>query len=228
VLVGGTAAGVLAFGGRLSKLALGLRTGVRVGLDVDNWLREHPRGVNPTARICARYVSLLRHIAQWRNEHNEGYDALVIFAHSQGTVITADLLRFLHVEATSAVGGYMTYDPSLAPLAEMKIYIFTVGCPLRQLYGLRFPYIYGYAHKSPAGLEPEPSDLGVTGWTNAYRTGGYIGRYLWRPDDQWTPGTVFVDGNRTEFAIGPGAHTHYWDKTGDRVAEALDAIIARA
>ncbi len=57
-------AGVLAFGGRLSKLALGLRTGVRVGLDVDNWLREHPRGVNPTARICARYVSIARYIAQ--------------------------------------------------------------------------------------------------------------------------------------------------------------------
>jgi hypothetical protein len=63
-IVGGSALGLLAFGGRLSKLTGWLRTGVRVALDVDNWLREHPEGTNPTARICSRYVSLLRHIAQ--------------------------------------------------------------------------------------------------------------------------------------------------------------------
>jgi hypothetical protein len=227
-LVGGTAAGVLAFGGRLSKLALGLRTSVRVGLDVDNWLREHPHGTNPTARICARYVSLLRYIAQWRDENGQPYGALVIFAHSQGTVITADLLRFLHVEATPAAGGNAAYDPTLAGLRQMEIYLFTCGCPLRQLYGQRFPYIYGYAHTSPAGTEPEPADLGVTGWTNGYRTGDYIGRYLWRSTNQFTPGIPFVNGPRSEFAIGPGAHTHYWDKTGDAVADKLDELIARA
>jgi hypothetical protein len=76
-IVGGSALGLLAFGGRLSKLTGGLRTGVRVALDVDNWLREHPEGTNPTARICARYVSLLRHIAQWKDAHGNGYDRLV-------------------------------------------------------------------------------------------------------------------------------------------------------
>ena len=245
VLVGGGAVGVLAFGGRLSKLALGLRTAVRVGLDVDNWLREHPRGVNPTARICARYVSLLRHIAQWRDEHNQGYNALVIFAHSQGTVITADLLRFLHVEASSAGNGYAEYDPALASLKDMKIHLFTVGCPLQQLYGLRFPYIYGYANaSSTGGPQPEPSNLGITSWTNAYRTGDYIGRSLWRPDSRfapagpispavWNPPTahpanVFVGKSRAEFAVGRGAHTHYWDGTADQVAETLDALIAHA
>ena len=70
--------GLLAFGGRLSKLTGGLRTGVRVALDVHNWLREHPEGTNPTARICARYVSLLRHIAQWRDADNNGYDRRVL------------------------------------------------------------------------------------------------------------------------------------------------------
>ena len=66
-LVAGGAVGALAFGGRLSKLSMGMRAGVRVALDVDNWLREHPSGTNPTARICARYVTLLRHIANWKD-----------------------------------------------------------------------------------------------------------------------------------------------------------------
>ncbi len=178
--------------------------------------------------------------------NREGADALVIFAHSRKVVPSLPPTRLVfHVEAANAAGGYATYDPSLERLAKMKIYLFTVGCPLRQLYGLRFPYIYGYVHKShrlgpswsyrtwvsPAGL-------------NAYRTGDYVGRYLWRTADEWTPAgkvtpetwnppttvpeNVFGNGPRTEFAIGPGAHTHYWDNTADQVADTLDAIIARA
>lgn len=227
-VIAGTAAGVLGFGGRLSKLALGLRTGVRVALDVDNWLREHPRGDNPTANISARYTSLLRQVVQWRDERDQtrGYDALVIFAHSQGTVITADLLRFLQVEAGNA-GGFSHYDRSLDGLRQMDIYFFTVGCPLRQLYAQRFPYIYGYAHK--AGINgPDPADLGVKSWMNAYRTGDYVGRFLWRDDDPWDPGSHYESGSISEYAVGPGAHTHYWDSTADRVAETLDAIVAQA
>jgi hypothetical protein len=228
VLVAGTTVGVLAFGGRLSKLALGLRTGVRVALDVDNWLRKNPRGTNPTARICARYVSLLRHVSGWRNEEGEGYEALVIFAHSQGTVITADLMRFLHVEFENQAG----YDPLLERLRKMKVYLFTVGCPLRQLYGLRFPYLYGYAPQAAAGgvsSAPDPAQLGVTHWTNVYRTGDYVGRYLWQSTDPWTPGHVYDDHvSRREFTIGQGAHTHYWDRTASKVADTLDQIIANA
>lgn len=56
--VGG--AGLLLLRGRFAKAAAGFRTAVRVAIDVDNWLREHPRDENPTARICARYASLLR------------------------------------------------------------------------------------------------------------------------------------------------------------------------
>lgn len=245
-IVGGSALGLLAFGGRLSKLTGGLRTGVRVALDVDNWLREHPEGTNPTARICARYVSLLRHIAQWRDADNNGYDRLVIFAHSQGTVITADLLRFIRVEVEKA-GCWEQYDRALGGLEGKKISLVTVGCPLRQLYGLRFPYIYGFAgdHVLPCD-DPHPKDLQLLVWINAYRTGDYVGRYLWRHDDPWVPASalcpdsweagklvnsqVFVsaDGRHLELAIGPGAHTHYWDHTGKQTGEILDAAIAHA
>jgi hypothetical protein len=243
-LVAGAAVGVLGFGGRLSQLALGFRPIVRVALDVDNWLQEHPRDSNPTARICGRYVSLLRYISQWQDtEDHRGYDALIVFAHSQGTVITADLLRFLKAEARAA-GNYAAYDSTLARFDRMPVYLFTMGCPLRQLYGLRFPYLYGYA---PTSLKndhlPEPNDLGLTEWVNAYRTGDYVGRYLWRPHpwqpigsisfNTWDPPgglpkNVWANGNRVEFSIGPGAHTHYWDSTAEAIAETLDVLIAKA
>jgi len=44
---------------------------------------------------------VLRFLALWREpvERKRGYDAVVILAHSQGCVITADALRFLHAEA---------------------------------------------------------------------------------------------------------------------------------
>jgi hypothetical protein len=225
--VAGAGVALLGFGGRLSKLALGFRPLVRVGLDVDNWMREHPAN-NPTARICGRYVSLLRYIGQWKGQDDKGYDALIIFSHSQGTVITTDLFRFLKAEARACGGKYEKYDPTLAALDRMQLYLFTMGSPLRQLYGLRFPYLYGYA---PAHLTadhlPNPEDLGVCHWTNAYRTGDYVGRYLWR-DNPWTL-NKWTNGSRTEFPIGPGAHTHYWDNSDGHVAiaEELDAIIGR-
>ena len=242
-VVAGAGIGILGLGGRLSKLALGFRPIVRVALDVDNWLREHPRNANPTARICGRYVSLLRYIAQWKDEQGHGYDALIVFAHSQGTVVTADLLRFLEVEAR-ARGSYAAYDDTLAGLDRMNRYLFTMGCPLRQLYGLRFPYLYGYAPTGSAEDPlPRPEHLGVRLWVNAYRTGDYVGRHLWRPHPwqpvgsisfrtwdppQGIPANVWQQGGRVEFSIGPGAHTHYWDSTAEPIAETLDVLIARA
>jgi len=242
-LVAGASVGILGLGGRLTKLAMGFRPLVRVALDVDNWMREHPLDSNPTARICGRYVSLLRYIAKWKGEDNLGYDTLIIFAHSQGTVITADLLRFLEVEAR-AKGSYQNYDETLAGFDRMNRYLFTMGCPLRQLYGLRFPYLYDYA---PAGISenllPRPKDLGICKWLNAYRTGDYVGRYLWRSHPwqpvgpvsfrTWNPPlglpkNVWQKDGRVEFSIGQGAHTHYWDSTAEPIAEATDVLIAHA
>ncbi len=237
-------------------------------LDVDNWLREDPRESNPTARICGRYVSLLRHISAWHDSDSERsqYDAMVIIAHSQGTVITADFLRFLHAERRLAHSKLQRYDPELEHLAEMPTYLFTMGCPLHQLYGLRFPYLYGWARNGvaetalnsggPADIHadeaPRPNRLGIKRWINAYRTGDYIGRYLWRGgadayrwdpvdpnhaghDREWDPPAgkpekVSADavGQRVEFSIGPGAHTHYWDHTGGLIAEVLDRMISKA
>jgi hypothetical protein len=233
--------------GQLVKAVLGFRTALDVMLDIDNWLREHPVDSNPKARICGRYVSLLRYICDWHDplKRDAKYDAVVVVAHSQGTVITADLLRFLDRES----GGKMdTYDPPLVPLKrDMQLTLFTMGCPLRDLYGLRFPRLYGWTRDSgDALLKPLPSDLkrepervpaplglyAVKRWINAYRSGDYIGRFLWRTDDchyRWDPDPekTSADGaERREFCIGAGAHTHYWDHTAvETIARELNTLL---
>ncbi|HKD06251.1 MAG TPA: hypothetical protein VKB79_10165 [Bryobacteraceae bacterium] len=258
-IVAGTTIGIIGFSGRLKSLAGGLRPVLRVMFDVDNWLREYPRDSNPTARICGRYASLLRHISAWRDHEGNHYDAMVIIAHSQGTVISADFLRY--VETERRIAGSMTaYDPELEHFGKMPIYFFTMGCPLHQLYGLRFPFLYGWARNDipreeipPGQLPdiqasdcPQPDLLRVERWINAYRSGDYIGRYLWRGgrkgyqwapaatsyDEEWDPpagkpARVSADhaGSRIEFCIGPGAHTHYWDHTAAMIAEVLDRLI---
>src|SRR5437762_1042762 len=169
--------------GRVKKAALGFRSGIDILLDLDNWLREHPLNRNPKARISGRYVSLLRYVCGWRDpfDPSRGYDAIVIVAHSQGTVITADIFRFLLWESR---GDLPAYDPSLAPLDDIPVTLFTMGCPLRDLYALRFPRLYAWArHEDPAPMaswrardlgagrqstEPNPADRDV-GLVNASR-----------------------------------------------------------
>jgi hypothetical protein len=255
--------------GSLKKLALGFRPALDLLLDVDNWLREHPLNSNPKARICGRYVSLLRYISNWKNTTNpNGYDKIVIIAHSQGTVITADLLRFLHSKIDAASSKrWIELDPQLKKLAHpsvastpdpgsLPVTFFTMGCPLRQLYGLRFPYLYHWSrHQNTAAMPtwvfgdlaklnpvpaPDPGDLGVKQWVNAFRSGDYVGRNLWRTDAcsyLWFGDALVQPGpppkesfstdaqSRIEFCIGAGAHTHYWDETAPMIAQELNRLI---
>jgi hypothetical protein len=236
-------AGLFALGRIANGLALGFRPALDVLLDVDNYVREHPRDRTPRARIADRYTTLLRHICRWRDRspgaNDAPYAALIIIAHSQGTVITADLLRFLRRERSEK----STFEPELDRLlsdspvegGRLPVFFFTMGCPLKQLYHLRFPDLYGWAGlPGDAGEQgPDPHGLGVTRWVNLYRSGDYVGRNLWTPD---TDPELFVptvrprpiDGARSEGCIGAGAHTHYWDDTAPTVAEELDRLILEA
>jgi hypothetical protein len=248
-LLTASATSLIALGSRLNQLSLGLRGVIDAVLDVDNYLRLHPRGDNPSAQIYARYTSLLRYLCQQTPPNEEPtYDAFVIVAHSQGTVITADLLRFLAIDP----------DPALEELkASKKISLFTMGSPIRQLYGYAFPHLYRWAIqesapddpsslKIPLHANPDPQELlGVKTWVNTFRSGDYVGRYLWRSDraiHQWLkvnlehPPQVEIehpphyisetpDRSRREFCLGGGAHTHYWDKTAPEVAQEIDRLI---
>jgi hypothetical protein len=238
-LLTASATSLIAFGGRLNQLSLGLRGVIDAVLDVDNYLRLHPRNDNPSARIYARYTSLLRYLCRQVTPEGEHYDAFIIVAHSQGTVISADLLRFLAIDP----------DPALVQLeASKKISLFTMGSPLRQLYSYAFPHLYRWAINEPASinttlaLEPKvkpcPENLlGVKTWVNCFRSGDYVGRYVWRSDraiEQWfrveaqnTRSFISADPDltRREFCLGGGAHTHYWNKYAPEVAQEIDRLI---
>lgn len=245
VFLTASATSLVAFGTRLNQLSMGFRNVLDAVLDVDNYLRLHPVDDNPSARIYARYVSLLRYLCSDGSENPQPYDGFVIVAHSQGTVITADLLQFLKIDP----------DPALTRLNENRlIRLFTMGSPLRQLYGFGFPHLYHWAMNEPmeapetmdldATLKPQPEILlGVKTWTNAFRSGDYVGRYLWRHDktpNQWN--RLDLEGKitylssdhaniehavRREFCLGAGAHTHYWDSTAPEVAATIDDLIRR-
>jgi hypothetical protein len=122
----------------------------------------------------------------------------------------------------------------------------TFGCPLRQLYSLRFPYQYAWSgentgYQDVAALHgPDPDTLGVQSWSNLYSSGDYVGRYLWYPDDyehQWktTWSDEMPDQERApsytkarEKCIGYGSHLIYWKGNHPDVAQELDRLIGQS
>ena len=140
-----SAIAVVAFRGRLARLTLGFRPALDVALAVDNYLRTHPGDSTPRARIAERYVSLLRYLCHWRDANGRPYDAIVLVAHSQGAVITTDLLSFVQREEDPEL------EPMRRPLANgvsgaggRRLFLFTMGSPLRQLYSEWFPHLFGW------------------------------------------------------------------------------------
>jgi hypothetical protein len=198
-----------ALGSRFTRTFGRLRVAVDAVLDVDNYFADPPNRQPPRARIYSRYASLLAHV------RDAGYERIVIVAHSQGSVISAELLRYLHVQGRlrSLVGGL--------PLALVSL-----GSPLRNLYAERFPLLYRWMGSRAAGFAaagPAAADLGMTEWVNAYRSGDYVGRVIWTPDQDpevFDIGKTRRAGERTEFCLGAGAHTHYF--SDDAVALAVE------
>lgn len=215
-------------------LALGFRSALDIALDIVNWLRTDPPGQSPGGRICSRYYRLLSYLS------HQGYDAVVIFAHSQGTVISADLLRFLDREwpqgapalecwnrGVGADDDGVGEDDAIGEAAKpnLPIRLFTMGCPLRQIYARCFPIRYGWAKDSANPWQEStacrPDDLKIWSWSNVYRSGDYVGRYLWHRDGDpaqtlWgvsdTEGwQQSDDGRRRELCLGVGSHMRYWD-----------------
>ncbi|RYF41839.1 MAG: hypothetical protein EOO25_08615 [Comamonadaceae bacterium] len=229
------AAALSAFGGVISRYLPWLRLPLDVALDVDNHFREFPRKAISRARIFSRYAALLEHIVAQK------YDRIVIVAHSQGTVISAELLRYLQFRAQSrAADGDGGAAPSLWAGLQGKVDLLTAGCPLRQLYAARFPDLYEWvARDRGAVCGPSAADIGVNRWINVYTTGDYVGRWLWcdappavdsvgakktlhDPAPQLPPGTPA----EMDLCLGSGAHTHYFDQAETRVASCIDALVA--
>lgn len=222
-LLGATAGGLalLLTGKRFIKT---FRAAVDVLLDIDNYLRESPKDATPRARIAERFVSLLRHLCAWRDADGQPYDRIVIVAHSQGTVISADCLRYLN----------RVPDAGLRAIHEnrLSLRLFTMGSPLRQLYAKAFPYLYSWIKDEPMTqtlVSPDPTTLTLRQWANVYRSGDYVGRNLWviGEDRLWIRADPVPVSNDpvVDFCAGVGAHTHYWNQNGAEVAAYLKSLV---
>ncbi len=220
--VAGGALTVTALGARFRETFGRLRVALDAVLDIDNYFADPPDRQPPRARIYARFAALLAHL------RDRGYARIVIVAHSQGTVISADLLRWLHANRRlRAVAG------------ETPIALVTVGSPLRELYAARFPLLYRWMGSTAprfATAGPTGADLGAAEWVNAYRSGDYVGRAIWTPPgdrEVFRVASVGADGvvqarregDRAEFCLGAGAHTHYFSNDAVALAVEIDRLI---
>ncbi len=223
IAVAGTTTGLLALSRVSARWLKALRVPLDAALDVDVHFREFPREAIPRVRIVERYVALLQHVA------DQGYRRVVIVAHSQGTVITADLLHYLRHRPELLAANTTrepperarhAEDPTPDPLARLgaalaavEIDLLTVGCPLRQLYAQRFPAQYTWA------CDPDPAQLGVRRWFNAWGAADYVGRWLWSSDGSLPlqvaarayDHPIVETADRRDLCIGPTAHTHYFE-----------------
>ncbi|MEG4633048.1 hypothetical protein QUB56_26265 [Microcoleus sp. AR_TQ3_B6] len=259
VLITASATSIWVIGSRLEQLSLGIRNVIDVILDVDNYLRLHPEKDNPRARIFSRYYSLLRYLCKETDSQNQPkYDALILVAHSQGAVITADLLRFIKNEERKGLKRLF----SSSHQEKIPVYFFSMGNPLRQLYSVGFPHLYEWVinyndphanghndyDENGIGDKPKPEDLGLEQWVNTYSSADYVGRYLWRKSKSevnekkrareeklFKPSSSVEDkdnisekGKYREFCLGAGAHTHYWNATTNRVADEINRLIDKA
>ena len=243
----GLGAALSALGGQLSRRLPALRAPLDVAMDVDNHFREFPRTDIPRAHIFSRYAALLEHV------RSQGYDRLVVVSHSQGTVISSELLRFLSSRGERAPTADDT--PALGGRPLPPVNLLTLGCPLRQLYGARFPGLYAWVlARNGQVFGPRAADVGVQRWMNAFCSGDYVGRWLWsdaahepllRHPTDYAVGhdpfgrvDVYAGFNPTppaeaqlhaarevEVCLGLGAHTHYFERDQTTVAWMIDYLV---
>jgi hypothetical protein len=176
---------------------------------------------------------------------------VVIVAHSQGTVITAELLRYLQQRellGRPATAAGQVDMPALRDwLDGIGVRLLTVGSPLRQLYALRFPALYPWVMdsvKHATGTDwagPQPHTLGLQRWSNLWGSGDYVGRWLWSAADATRPAPLQVEAARYDGAmqqgrdsqgrawkdrcIGADAHTHYFELEQRLVVEELLELV---
>ena len=243
----------------LAALAKGGQTVLATLLDVDTYLRSTPVYATPRATIFERYISTLRYLRSYRDAHGHGYDSIVIVAHSLGALISGDLLYYL--QSDRGKEEWHKVDPgkpSASNFTSIPITLLTMGNPTRQLLNRFFPYLYDWVRPAPDNgksplpspmpfpddpntlaiedtAPPDPADLGLSSWINAYRSGDYVGRSLWL--DEWyhrpaysteseTPHVISShDQKRHELCIGAGAHVHYMDDTAPDIARLLDSLL---
>jgi len=205
-------------------------------LDVDNYLRTSPARATPRAKIIERYTALLHHLHQAREaDGRRTYDRIVIVAHSLGSLITADLFRFLQQEKNSELTEFAFAGQASHAL---PVYFFSMGCPLRQLLNRFFPHLYAWIRPEPEDTgerlspsepgesiplaePPSPAELGLKQWINFYRSGDYVGRPVWVNEVYVRPTHKESSGLHSN-SVKP---TVFYDNSDPNRATRIDACI---
>lgn len=207
---------------QLSALITLLRPALALAADIEIYLRVAPYDRTPRARLLDRMLSLLSHL------ESSGYSRIVVVAHSQGTVVAADALRLR--ERLRSQGE--TAPPAIAE-KRPRVSLITMGSPLQNLYATAFPYLYSWVQDSDADTDDgkvNAARAGVDQWINLYKSGDYIGRFLWFSgtdderfaDNSTVIGRLSSDGKSFDTCIGYGGHTGYWSHPA-----VLDAVLAQ-
>jgi hypothetical protein len=196
--------------------------------DIVTYLRIANDGKGVRPRIIARHRALLRHL----RDQDGGYDAIVIAAHSQGSMLSlATLLgdRNRQKSEGDRRGAWGVASWRGEPPAK-RMAVLSFGCPARQTYGARFPGDYDRLWAPGTQLRP----INVV-WTNVYRARDYLGKAVFHDpfEERFiTPRTVFrltmAQGvvRRDVCLPGLGSHTGYF--SDPELARWLDLTIRQA
>jgi hypothetical protein len=170
--------------------------------------------------MLTRYRAVLRAVAETRHpDGSVGYDAIVLAAHSQGSVLTAAVL-YGDPARVEPEPPLEEADPGTAArLAGCAVSILTFGSPIAQLYDRRLPDQYTRLRLLPTRPARELAPLSGE-WSNLYRPGDYIGRAIWAdplaagssvPGAEAYAGEVPGGPRFRDLCLAlPGGHVGYW------------------
>ena len=175
----------------------------------------------PRRRVLRRYAALIAHV-----EAVQAPDAIVIAAHSQGSMYSIALLMGdpFRDQADRTAAKDWPLAPRLlpdhpnvvreeAPRIGVRLALLTAGCPILQTYAPNFPGQYGWARaQQDVGLALRRIGPDTT-WRNVYRSGDFVGRELWdrrAAEGGDRPSPAAPRRRVQEFCLGPGQHTGYW------------------
>jgi len=176
-----------------SKIPERLRLTLDLGYDIASFLREpsKPGSVAPRERMLARLAGLLEHVSTARH-----YARTVFLTHSQGTVLATALLR----------------DPGNAlQIPGSSTTLVTMGSPLRNLYGDRFPDQFSWVESLDTAPDAFVTRITPAGgrWVNFYADGDLVGRRLFGPDGG-PPLDFPLPFPHGDVYAGGGGHGSYW------------------
>jgi hypothetical protein len=150
--------------------------------------------LNTRLETRSRFDAALAHVLS-----SNGNDHVVIFAHSQGTVIATDALCELaqsYAQAQSGAAGVLALSQLGRQLhsGTQRITLVTVGSPLSSLYHSFFGVTIGREYLGLCHAQPQRF-----AWVNFCRAADYIGS------------RVVLPGVQNYLLATPGDHTGYWD-----------------